>query len=583
MSEVPDVLTSAKPAAVVPDQATSAATANKRSQRRGAAVLLEVLRSEGAQYVFGNPGTTELPLIDALVDAPDISYVLALQEASAVAMADGYAQAAGRPGVLNLHTAGGLGHGLGNLLNASVSGTPLVVTAGQQDSRHALTDPLLYGDLVGIATPAVKWAREVTHPDQIPILVRRAFHDSQTAPSGPVFLSLPLDVMEAMTTVDIGEVSTIDRSAVAGSLDRLAGYLAEIAPGKLAIIAGDEISASNAAAETVLLADALGAPVYGSSWPAHIPFPTAHPLWMGNLPTKANEIAKKLGAYDAVFALGGKSLITILYTEASAVPSGMQIFQLSGDARDLGRTYSTKLGLVGDIRASLRALLPLLTPKLAERTEAYAALRKAAEREQRARRAELKAAADAEFGKPVTTPLVAGREMARAIGPKIAIIDEAPATLGALRAFLSTDCTCQYSFSRGGALGWGMPAAVGFSLGIDRAPVVSIVGDGAALYSPQALWTAAREKLPVSFVVINNREYNILKKFMRSQPDYASVRANRFIAMDIVDPPIDFRALAASMGLPAHRIDRAADIAPALEAAISSGVPNLIEIPVSSA
>jgi benzoylformate decarboxylase len=129
MSEVPDVLTSAKPAAVVPDQATSAATANKRSQRRGAAVLLEVLRSEGAQYVFGNPGTTELPLIDALVDAPDISYVLALQEASAVAMADGYAQAAGRPGVLNLHRAGGLGHGLGNLLNASVSGTPLVVTA----------------------------------------------------------------------------------------------------------------------------------------------------------------------------------------------------------------------------------------------------------------------------------------------------------------------------------------------------------------------------------------------------------------------------------------------------------------------
>jgi benzoylformate decarboxylase len=125
-----------------------------------------------------------------------------------------------------------------------------------------------------------------------------------------------------------------------------------------------------------------------------------------------------------------------------------------------------------------------------------------------------------------------------------------------------------------------MPAAVGFSLGIDRAPVVSVVGDGAALYSPQVLWTAARERLPVTFVVINNREYNILKKFMRSQPHYASLRANRFIAMDIVDPPIDFMALAASMGLPARRIDRAVDIAPSLEAAISSGVPNLIEIPI---
>lgn len=554
---------------------------NDRNQHRGAAIVLEVLRSEGARYVFGNPGTTELPLIDALVDAPDIRYVLALQEASAVAMADGYAQAACRPGVLNLHTTGGLGHGLGNLLNAHVSGTPLVVTAGQQDSRHTLTDPLLYGDLVSIATPAVKWAQEVTHPDQIPILFRRAFHDSQTAPTGPVFLSLPMDVMDEMTAVDIGEVSNIDRAAVAGSLDRLAEYLAALTPGKLAIIAGDEISASNAAAETVLLADALGAPVYGSSWPAHIPFPTAHPLWMGNLPTKATEIAQKLHSYDAIFALGGKSLITILYTEGSAVPPGMQIFQLSADARDLGRTYSTKLALVGDIRASLRALLPLLTPKLADRREVYTALRKAAEREQEARRSQLKAAADAEFDKPVTTPLVAGREMARAIGPEVAIVDEAPATLGALRAFLSTESTRQYSFSRGGALGWGMPAAVGFSLGIDRAPVVSIVGDGAALYSPQALWTAAHERLPVTFVVINNREYNILKRFMRSQPHYASARANRFIAMDIIDPAVDFMALAASMGVPAQRIDRAAEIAPTLEAAIASGVPNLIEIPIS--
>jgi benzoylformate decarboxylase len=559
------------------------ATADIRKKRRGAAVLLDVLRSEGAQYVFGNPGTTELPLIDALVEATDIRYVWGLQEASAVAMADGYAQAACRPGVLNLHTAGGLGHGFGNLLNAYVSGTPLVVTAGQQDSRHTLTDPLLYGDLVSIATPAVKWAREVTHPDQIPILVRRAFHDCQTAPTGPVFLSLPMDVMEAMTTVDIGAVSTIDRAAVAGSLDHLAAYLAAIAPGKLAIIAGDEIAASHAAAETVLLADALGAPVYGSSWPAHIPFPTAHPLWMGNLPTKATAIAQQLQAYDAVFALGGKSLITILYTKGSAVPPGMQIFQLSADARDLGRTYATKLALVGDIRASLHALLPLLTPKLAEKTEAYAALRKAAKRGQEARRGAMKAAADAEFGKPVTTPLVAGREMARAIGPDIAIVDEAPATLGSLRAFLSTESARQYSFSRGGALGWGMPAAVGFSLGIDRAPVVSIVGDGAALYSPQALWTAAHEHLPVTFVVINNRGYNILKQFLQSQPHSASVRAHRFIAMDIVAPAIDFLALAASMGLPARRIERAADIAPALEAAISSGVPNLLEIPISPA
>src|SRR6201987_5820547 len=191
---------------------------NKLNARRGADVLLEVLSSEGVEYIFGNPGTTELPLVDALLRTPDLKYVLALQEAAAVAMADGYAQAARRPGFLNLHTAGGLGHGMGNLLNASVSQTPLVVTAGQQDTRHSVTDPLLFGNLVRIAEPAVKWAREVTAVDQLPVLVRRAFHDANAAPTGPVFLSLPMDVMEEMSSIGIGHKSVIDRDAGAGSL-----------------------------------------------------------------------------------------------------------------------------------------------------------------------------------------------------------------------------------------------------------------------------------------------------------------------------------------------------------------------------
>lgn len=541
-----------------------------------------MLRSEGVRYIFGNPGTTELPLIDALTEATDIAYVLALQEASAVAMADGYAQGANRPGFLNLHTAGGLGHGFGNLLNAGISGTPLVVTAGQQDSRHILTDPLLFGDLVSIADPAVKWAREVTHADQIPILVRRAFHDCSAAPSGPVFLSFPMDVMEQLTAAEIGEVSVIDRRPIAGSLDVLAERIASVAPGRLALIAGDEIAASDASAEAVRLADRLGAPVYGSSWPAHIPFPTSHPLWAGNLPTKATEIAGILSAYDAVFALGGKSLITVLYTEGPAVPPGTRVFQMSADVRDLGRTYSTELSVVGDIRASLAVLLPLLDAHLNGRAQAYAEFREKAVHAYEERRARLNAAADAAFEAPAIVPLVAAREIAKAVGADIAIIDEAPATLGHLRTFLHSAWTHQYSSIRGGVLGWGMPASVGFSLGLDRAPVVCIVGDGAAMYSPQALWSAAHERLPITFVVINNAEYNILKNFMKSQTHYASARANRFIAMDLVDPRIDFPALAASMGVPARRISRAADIAPAVEAGIRSGGANLVEIVVSA-
>lgn len=233
---------------------------DKVQPRRGAAVLVDVLRSEGVRHIFGNPGTTEMPLMDALVGAPDLSYILGLQEASVVAMADGYAKASGRPGFVNVHTAGGLGHGMGSLIAAQVGQTPLVITAGQQDTRHGVTDPLLSGNLVAIAGPVVKWAHEVGRTDDIPLLFRRAFHDCAAAPAGPVFLSLPLDIMDGMTSAGPGQVSRIERAPVAGGLGELSAALAAIAPGRLALIVGDEVFGSGASMEAVALADALGAP-----------------------------------------------------------------------------------------------------------------------------------------------------------------------------------------------------------------------------------------------------------------------------------------------------------------------------------
>ncbi|MBA3845454.1 MAG: DUF1549 domain-containing protein, partial [Planctomycetes bacterium] len=347
-------------------------------------------------------------------------------------------------------------------------------------------------------------------------------------------------------------------------------------------IAGDEIDASDAAAQVVALADLLAAPVYGSSWPSRIPFPTSHPLWAGNLPTRASEIAQRLAGYDAIFALGGKSLITILYSEGPAVPPGCAVFQLSADVRDLGRTYATRLSVVGDIRRSLEALLPMLATATAGHAAAYAHLRVGAVDGLRRRRAALTATAAEQFGAPVMTPLVAAQQAMRAIGPDIAIVDEAIATSVHLRGFLDSAWPRQYSFLRGGGLGWGMPAAVGCSLGLDRAPVVCLVGDGAALYSPQALWTAAREALPVTFVVMNNREYNVLKNFMRAQPHYLSTQRDRFIAMDLDRPAIDFLALAQALGVPARRVERAQDVAAAIEAGIASRTANLVEVVISA-
>ncbi|MCK7226317.1 thiamine pyrophosphate-binding protein [Enterobacter asburiae] len=550
--------------------------------RSGADILLEVLESEGVEYIFGNPGTTELPLIDALLRHDDIHYVLALQESSAVAIADGYAKASGKTGFLNLHTASGLGHGMGNLINSRIMKTPLVVTVGQQDTRHYVREPLLYDDVVSIASPVVKWTKEVTSAAQLPVLVRRAFHDASYPPAGPVLLSLPMDVMEEMHEASILASSRVDYQTVASSLDELAAELSNVRPGKLMMIAGDEIHSNQSTEETVLVAEMLGAHVYGSSWPLNLPFPPSHPLWRGNMPTTSRDIAKIIMNYDAVFILGGKSLITILYSEAESIPQDCVVYQLSSDMNELGRTYPTRLSLMGDIKISLQQLLPKLERITWRKKEIYEKHLNKAKSEREKNQQQLEAYFSSEFAHPVISPLVAAHEVLRGIPPGVTIVDEAIATTNYIRKFISDKQYHRYYFMRGGGLGWGMPAAVGHSLGLGREPVVCLVGDGAAMYSPQALWTAAHEDLPVTFIVMNNFEYNVLKNFMKNQPSYSSVAMGKFIGMDLINPCIDFQSLAASMGISSCRVTQAGDIAAAVSIAIASGKTNLIEVVISA-
>lgn len=550
-------------------------------KRSGAQLLLDVITNEGGEYIFGNPGTTELPLIDKLAENKHLKYILALQEASAVAMADGYAHASGKPGIVNLHTAGGLGHGMGNLLNALTSGTPLVVTAGQQDSRHAISDPLLQGDLLSIAKPACKWTAEISSPDQIPILVHRAFQDCQAPPRGPVFLSLPMDAMEALSEQAIQERSHVDRRPTASSIPELADELMKFNPGEIAIIAGDEIAYHDSYSEVVQLAEVLAAPVFGSSWPASIPFPTSHFLWRGNLPTTASGIAETIKDYQCIFALGGKSFITILYSNQSALPNNCQLFQLSVDGRDLGRTFSSKLSLVGDIQYSLKKLNPLLQKITEQKRSGYEKAR-SKEKETFSKKQMLLQNQSLQFEKQdVLHPIVAAKHLALAIGT-VPIVDEAIATATYLRQFLNNHSVKQYIFIRGGALGWGMPAAVGYSLGLGKKPVTAIVGDGAALYSPQAMWTAAKENLPVTFIIINNQEYNVLKKYMRTQSHYVSNDKQNYIGMELNKPKIDYLALATSMGLSSQTLTTGAEILENIPKLVALGKPSLVEIKVAA-
>lgn len=539
-------------------------------------VLVEVLTSEGVHHVFGNPGTTELPLIDALAAVDDPAYVLALQEATAVAMADGYAQVTARPAFLNLHTSAGLGNAIGNLTNAQANGTPLVVTAGQQDYRHIVTDPLLAGDLVGLATAVSKWVHEIRTPAELGTVLRRAFHDAASPPSGPVFVSLPMDLLDQQAPAP-SRRTRIERGAVAGGLAEIADLLVDTDPTRLAIVVGDEASTAAAQRPLVELAELLAVPVHGSPLHGSVVFPTSHPLWAGPLPPAAAAIRGVLEGYDRVLLVGNRAFMVYPYSEGPALPPTTALLHLATDDHALGRTWPAEVGTAGDVAASLAVLASLV----AETPVPGAADRLAAARQARAGRdARFEEAARAGYGEVPAPPAAVAHALVRAVPPSTPVVDEAITTGSYVRGYHRAERPGEYFFCRGGGLGWGMPAAAGVSLGRGREPVLCVVGDGSALYSPQALWTAAREELPVVFAVVNNRQYLILKNALRGRGG-PSATTGRFIGMDLDSPAVDYLAMARSYGVDATLVEKADDVAGAVEAALARGRPHLLEIPIA--
>jgi benzoylformate decarboxylase len=519
----------------------------RKSFVRGADILLDVLRSEGTRYIFGNPGTTELPLIDALVTDSDIRYVWGLQEATAVSIADGYSQASGNPAFVNLHTAGGLGHGMGAIMNAKIARVPMIVTAGQQDLRHFLADPLLAADLVGMAAPIAKWSFEPNSLDDLPLILRRAFHNSMSPPRGPVFLSLPMNIMDESGSPPLLPASRIERASIGSGVSDLAVELLQFRPGRTVIVAGNDIAESGVDESIARVAQLLGAPVYGSSWPSVNNFASVNPFWRGSLPITAKRISEVLGQYDCMLGLGGKTLLAIVYTARDPIPENITFYHISEDGNDLCHNDAPRIGIVGNVKATLEALAEELERKIpADTVEKNVNIaREVKEDQERALRQQAEVAAR----DPQIRPIVAAREIMRSLADGTLLVDEAPCANAFTQPMHRSTAAKQYFHNRGGALGWGMPASVGVSLAHDRAPVLCVVGDGSALYSPQA-------------------QYNAQK--------YG------FLAMDICDPLVNFQLLAKSMGVPAQKVTSKAEISGMVEAALASGKPQLIEIPVTN-
>ncbi|MFC1437089.1 thiamine pyrophosphate-binding protein [Streptacidiphilus sp. N1-10] len=546
--------------------------------------LLAILREEGVDRIFGNPGTTELPFTDALVDAPDLRYVLALQEASAVAMADGYARATGRTAFVSLHVAAGLANGLIGMINASRSRTPMVVTAGQQDRRHLVQDPMLSGDLVAMAAPVAKSAVEVHRAADLPIVLRRAFALAAQPPAGPVFVSIPMDLLAEQEPVDLPGRSTRTPQGPATGLADAAAVLAGAR--HPVIVAGDGVGRDGAVAELVQVAERLGATVYHQPMNDGIDFPGRHPLYAGMLPPRNAAVRELLRPHDALLIVGCRAFMPHHYSSGPAIPDGLTVVQLDADPQEIGRNFAVRLGLAGALTPSLAGLAEQLRAQpvadAADRTARLGAVHTA-------RRDALDRDALARYGSAPLDPLAAVHALAAGLPPDTVVVEEAITAGLQLRTVLRQDRPRSYVHTVGGGLGWGIGAAVGTRLGAPRRPVAAVLGDGCAMFGVQGLWSAARYRVPAAFFVMNNSEYRTLKETLDAQQS-RSTAARAYVGLDL-DPGLgegptvgrlDWSHAARFFGIQAVRIDSAEQLREVAATVGELDAPLLVDVPVTS-
>ncbi|MEU4985010.1 thiamine pyrophosphate-binding protein [Streptomyces sp. NPDC021969] len=535
--------------------------------------VLDVFRDECVDRVFGNPGTTELPLLAALAEAPDIAYVLGVQEASVVAMADGYARATGRPAVVSLHAAGGTANGLVGLLNARRSRTPLVALAGQQDRRHLAQDPMLSADIAALARPAVKESLDVHHAFDLPLMLRRAFDLARRAPAGPVLLTVPMDLLAEDTAVEVPVRSGSAPAQPSGGLARAAELLARAE--NPVIVAGDGVGRSGAVRELVTVAEAAGARVFHQPMFDRLDFPLTHPLHQGMLGASHADIRKALEGHDLILIVGCHAFTPHHYTPVDPIPPGATVVQLDDDPAEPGRNFPVALGLTGGVKESLSALRGEL--RAHEDLPARARKRMVAARErahshmmsQRARAATLK-------GPAPFDPAAAVLAVASALPREATVVEEAITAGLLLRQALRLDRPGSYVHTVGGGLGHGIGAAIGTRLGDPARPVVAVLGDGCTLFGLQGLWSAARYQVPVTFVVMNNGEYRTLKQTLDAWDSPAAQPL-----LDLAPPPLDFTRAAEFFAIPAVRPDTLEELSEAIAGSAHATTPVLVEVRVT--
>lgn len=513
---------------------------------------LDLLRGFGIRKVFGNPGSTELPFLSDWPD--DIDYVLGLQESSVIGMADGYAQATRNAAFVNLHSAAGVGHALGNIYTAYRNQTPMVISAGQQARSIMPLHAFLFAERASeFPRPYVKYSIEPARAEDVPAAIARAYYVAMQPPCGPTFVSVPIDDWMQQTTPIAARAVSRELGPDADAIGALADALGTSK--RPALVVGPAVDRAGAVDLMVRVAEKTKAAVWVSPFSARCGFPERHPQFAGFLHASPAQLSDALRDHDLVVVIGAPVFTFHVEGHASIFDGGTTIFQITDDPD------SAAITPVGtSIIATMKPALTMLLDRLRETR------RKAAPG-----RILPPPPASAE---PIPVDFLL-HTLSRAMPPGAMLVEEAPSHRPAMQKFLPMPGQDSFYTMASGGLGHSLPASVGIALAHPDRRTVCLIGDGSAMYSLQALWTAAQRKLPLSVVVINNSGYGAMRSFSQV------MQVRKVPGLDL--PGIDFVKLAEGMGCDAIQVETSAELEAALARSFAHPGTSLVEVIVDSA
>ncbi|HUR32383.1 MAG TPA: thiamine pyrophosphate-binding protein [Vicinamibacterales bacterium] len=548
--------------------------------RSGHFAIIEQFLADGITHMFGNPGTVEQGFLDALRAYPQMKYILTLQESVAVLVADGYARATQKPALVQLHSSPGIGNGVGALYQAKRGNSPLVVIGGDAGIKYAAMDAQMAADLVGMMRPVTKWATVVQHPSSLLRILRRAIKIAATPPMGPVYVCLPQDILDAPAEEPVRPTSVPSTRVVpaASLVEEAAAILA--AAERPMIFVGDGVAFSGAQQELTRVAELLGAEVWEAD-AGEVNMDERHPLYQGMTGHMFGEHSLPILRKGDANLVVGTYIVPEVFPELGDVfAEHAKVVHIDLNAYEIAKNHPVDLGMVADPKLSLALLGDALERALpaAKKQAARSRLEQGGQDKAARHAAEL----EADRAVRESVPLKMSRfmeELSAQLTGEVVVFDEALTNSPAVSRYLAPSRTGQYFLTRGGSLGVGFPGGVGVKLANPDKTVLAFSGDGGSMYTFQALWTAARHNINVKFIVCNNGSYRLLQLNIDQYWREQGIEKHDFpLSFDLSYPPLKFAEIAQGLSVPAVRVEKPWDIAPAVRQALASPGPFLIDL-----